>query len=132
MASLMTVTLELSVEDRERIDRLLAALERRAPATVTMETLKGLAQPEKNPAAETETRPEPEKVQPEPTTPEHAPEKSAPAVTAEEIQAKVVELISRGKKPEVKAIVVKYAPRVGAIPEDKRAEVLAELLKLEG
>lgn len=130
MASLNTIiTLELAAEDRERIDKLITALEHRAPVTVTMDTLKGIAQPE--PEAPKQTPPEPEKQQPKPEVPT-APEKAAPAVKAEDVQAKVVELIGKGKKAEIKAIVREYAPRVVAIPEDKRAEVMAKLSALEG
>lgn len=133
MASLNTIiTLELAAEDRERIDKLIAALERREPVTVTMDTLKGLTRPEPEaPAAPKQTPPEPEKQQPEPEAPA-ASEKAAPAVKAEDIQAKVVELIGKGKKAEVKAIIKPYAERVNAVPEDKRAEVMAKLSALEG
>lgn len=55
-----------------------------------------------------------------------------PEVTAAEIQAEVVKLISANKKAEVKDIIKKYAARVSDIPEDKRADVLSELKALEG
>lgn len=123
MASLnTTITLELAAEDRERIDNLIAALERRdLPAPVSLGAIKEPAQP-----AEATTQPEPEK----PTKPAPVPVVDVPAVTAEEIQAEVVKLISANKKAEVKDIIKKYAPRVSEIPEGKRADVMAELKAL--
>ncbi len=127
MASLnTTITLELAAEDRERIDKLIAALERREQTTpVTLDKLKELAQPAEalNPKT---IQQEPEQT----TEPAPAPVVDVPAVTAEEIQAEVVKLISANKKAEVKDIIKKYAPRVSEIPEGKRADVMAELKAL--
>lgn len=59
-----------------------------------------------------------------------APEK--PAVKLADVQKKVVDLSTAGKKDAVKAVIQAYAPRVSAIPEDKLAEVLEKLTALEG
>ena len=49
-----------------------------------------------------------------------------------DIQRKVVDLSTAGKRDEVKAVVQEYAPKVSAIPEDKFGEVWAKLTSLEG
>jgi hypothetical protein len=59
-----------------------------------------------------------------------APEK--PVVKLADVQKKVVDLSTAGKKDAVKAVIQAYAPRVSAIPEDKLAEVLEKLTALEG
>lgn len=59
-----------------------------------------------------------------------APEK--PEVKLADVQKKVVDLSTAGKKDAVKAVIQAYAPRVSAIPEDKLAEVLEKLTALEG
>ena len=80
------------------------------------------------PIAEEDPAPEPE-VSAEPQT---AGERALPAVKLADVQKKVVDLSTAGKKDAVKAVVQAYAPRVSAIPEDKLAEVLAKLNELEG
>lgn len=52
--------------------------------------------------------------------------------TKEELQQKVVGLVSKGKKEEVKDIIKGYAAKVSEIPEDKVDEVWAKLDALEG
>lgn len=55
-----------------------------------------------------------------------------PKYTLADIQAKVIALVQGGKKAEVRAICVSYAPQVTHIPEDKWGEVMAKLTELEG
>ena len=139
-----TITIEWSAEDRARIDTLIEKLDKltshdcskcvdsaikyvaamlghstATPATEAEPTVNPTE--EEKPAAgqetaKTEPQPEPEPVK----------------VDLADIQNKVVALSNAGKKAEVKEIVTKYADRVSKIPEDKRAEVLAQLTKLEG
>lgn len=80
------------------------------------------------PIAEEDPAPEPEM----PAEPQTAGERALPAVKLADVQKKVVDLSTSGKKDAVKAVVQAYAPRVSAIPEDKLAEVLAKLNELEG
>lgn len=143
------ITIELCAEDRARLDRVIEALEHRpncencASAAITM-TQAAQAEAE-TPTAEakepTPTTNPPEPETPVETAPEHpldvlpfekptAPE--APKVEPADIQRKVVDLCSKGKKAEVKDIITAYAPNVSGIPADKLAEVLEKLNALEG
>ena len=45
----------------------------------------------------------------------------------EDIQKKIVELATSGKKTKARAIVNRYAERVSEIPADKLGEVMAQL-----
>lgn len=69
---------------------------------------------------------------PAPETPVETPAPEKPAVKLADVQKKVVDLSTAGKKDAVKAVIQAYAPRVSAIPEDKLAEVLEKLTALEG
>lgn len=121
-----TITIELCAEDRARLDALRQVLDKLAPTTVTvdMDTLRALAQPEPAPAPEI-TPAEHEK-------PAQPAEELKATVSAEQLQSKVLALLSAGKKAEVKDIIKPYAERVSAVPEDKRAEVMQKLAALEG
>jgi len=125
------ITIELCKEDRGRIDNLiveLAALRH----TLTSDQVVAI-QPEPQ-EAETPEQPLPPVEEPKQATPEPAPTPApaAPEVTVADLQAKVVQLVNAGKKTETREIILKYAPNVGSIPEDKRAEVLGLLNGLEG
>ena len=142
-----TITIELCAEDRARLDRLTAFLEKRI-AQVDEIYLKNIenrvrfemcvkederlmaeekpaetTQPEQTPATEAEP------VKTDSNKPTRA---TARQVTIEDIRGKVLALTGAGKKDEVRAIIHKYATKVPDIPEDKRAEVLEKLTKLEG
>lgn len=67
-----------------------------------------------------------------PEVPDGAIPETPPAPSTADIQKVVVRLAAAGKKAEVRETVKGYADRVSAIPEDKRAEVLARLSALEG
>lgn len=67
-----------------------------------------------------------------PEVPDGAIPETPPVPSTADIQKVVVRLAAAGKKAEVREIVKGYADRVSAIPEDKRAEVLARLSALEG
>lgn len=142
------ITIELCAEDRARIDNLiveLAALRH----TLTSDQVIAI-QPEPQEAAEqfskeeapkTTILPKPQPEEPKAEEPaelpwepeEKAAPEPAPAVPeVSELQAKVVQLVNAGKKTETREIILKYAPNVGSIPEDKRAEVLGLLNGLEG
>ena len=58
--------------------------------------------------------------------------KAEPSVSKADIQKKVIDLSSAGKKAEVRDIVKAYADKVSTIPEDKLSEVWAKLTALEG
>lgn len=90
--------------------------------------------PVETPTAPTEeTKPEPvEPVTPAEETPAQPVEEPAvPTVKVADVQQKVVTLSAAGKKDAVREIVMAYASRVSAIPEDKLAEVMDKLNALE-
>jgi DNA replication initiation complex subunit (GINS family) len=142
-----TIIIELCKEDRDRLDGILAALKERPNCTAcverVIEAFNHLAT-EKAPDAPqtTETDTAEPVTLPEVETPTEAPETAdAPVaepteerepVKREDVQRKVVELSSAGKKAEVRDIVKAYADKVSAIPEDKLAEVFDKLTALEG
>lgn len=141
----INITTELCAEDRARIDKLTAALEDlvgvyKGPTLEMAGTPFQAVKPEETAPAEpmyeegtgvndlgfipieTDDEDEPEAPQ-ESATPKH---------TAAELQQKVVGIVSKGKKEEVKEIIKQYAAKVSEIPEDKIDEVWAKLDKLEG
>ena len=116
-------TVALAQKDRELLEVLLAHLERLGgiPAPVT-EKPEPVKQDEPAPVTiEQEAEPAPE---PAPMP--------ARTVTQEKLQTLVVQLCGTDKKAQTAAIVKAYAPKVSAIPEDKRAEVYDKLLELVG
>ena len=125
-----TIIFQLCQEDRDRLDRIITALERPAPkcencaddvAEFVDERLQqaGLA-PTEEPQVTKDTTPE-EKPAEEPT------------VDRADIQKKVVTLSAAGKKAAVKEIVTAYQnTKVSDIPEDKLNEVWQKLTALEG
>lgn len=114
-------TIALAQKDRELLEVLLAHLERLGgiPAPVAEKT-----EPVK------QDEPAPVTIEPEATpAPEPAPV-PVRTVTQEKLQTLVVQLCGTDKKAQTAAIVKSYAPKVSAIPEDKRAEVYDKLLEL--
>ena len=85
-------------------------------------------QNEPEPVAVVEPTPEPEQE----TAPWEQPPADQITVKLADVQKKVVDLSTAGKKDAVKAIIQAYAPKVSAIPEDKYGEVLEKLATLEG
>lgn len=142
------ITIELCAEDRARLDRVIEALENRPNCEGCVRAaidMSKAAQAEID-AAKAEAKAEPPTTNPpEPEKPAETPaehpldappieveEEEAPKVDRADVQRKVVELSAAGKKAEVKDIVTAYATKVSDIPEDKLAEVLEKLNRLEG
>jgi hypothetical protein len=149
-----TITIEFCAEDRARLDRLTAALERRLERRIAQqeetqpdpvqqklaETLAKAETPAEAPKSTTEA-PEasaPPVTQPEEETPTE--EKSAPAetvkptVTLAQIQQKVIQLAAGfggSKKAAVREIINAHAKKVTDLPKDKWAEVWDKLTALE-
>ena len=148
------ITIEFCPEDRARIDRMIAAMERKAceqcvstaldvmkqkyetpPASVAKEAPAETAQEHPVDAsqdlpwdteapAKAETPAEPEK----PTEP--AKEAVVPPLT--DLQNLIIELTRKGLKEKAREIVQSYgAERASAVPEDKRAELLDKLNELK-
>lgn len=128
------ITIELCAEDRARLDRIAEALDAinkaNEPITIAVSGLYAECDPDKD--GRPEEAPEAEPVQTPAEEPKAKEEPKAPTVSVAELQAKVVELVSAGKRDAVKAIVNQYAERVGDIPEDKRHEAMQKLEALEG
>lgn len=118
----INMTIELCQEDRQRLDVISDTLELIRLAITNGAIPATLESTEETPGQMSFEQPEPE-IKDEPVV---------PWVTLADIQKKVVGLSTAGKKDIVKAIVQEYAPKVSAIPEDKYAEVLEKLAKLEG
>ncbi len=137
------ITIELCAEDRERLDRLIAAMERKAcdkcvkDARAYAALVAGEAKKEEPPEA-LENATETAKAPTLPTAPAEAERPAqeetapAPAVTKADVQKKIIELASKNEetKAAVRAVVKQYAERVQLIPEDKLGEVLAKLNEL--
>lgn len=138
------ITIELSGEDRGRLDKLLAAVDALNASLLANQGMIAIAdtgthaeQPSE-PRTAQENAPDPDKV----TTPASgAPQNAAQttteasdAVTLADVQRKVVELCGppHNKKAQVREIVKAYAPKVTGIPSGKCAEVMAKLNALEG
>ena len=147
-----TITIELCTEDRARLDRIIEALgnhhncEHCVSAAITMTKA---AQAEAEAPTIAANEPTPTTITPEPETPAETPaehpldtapievnEPTAPGpvevVNPADVQRKVVDLCSKGKKAEVKEVIMAYAPNVSSIPADNLAEVLEKLNALEG
>jgi hypothetical protein len=141
------ITIELCAEDRARLDKLAAALEKataRPPIfCFDMEKGSNTTQPETpeetaEPAPEATEAATPPATQPAEETPAEAPsapaEANEPAVTLAQIQQKVIQLAAGfggSKKAAVREIVNAYAKKVSDLPEDKLPEIWAKLTALE-
>ena len=150
------ITIELCEEDRARIDRLIAAVEKR---TVQVESAleqrysikteeqkedpvqKALADALDRASKASEWLEGATKEQTPTTTPqtkekstreETEPTATTKTVTRAELGAKVREMMTKGFKEQTKEIVKSYAPTVPEVPEDKVAECYAKLVKWEG
>ena len=123
-----TITIELCKEDRQRLDEIIASLgmivagqkSEPAPAPVA-------EHPIDSPTAHLEPVEEtPAPIIEEPAAPEVKP------VSLAEFQKAVTQAVAKGPKQKeaAKGIINKYAASVSAVPEEKRAEVMAELAKI--
>ena len=112
-----TITIELCAEDRQRLDRILTALEGNStPATA-------------EPVREQLTEAKPADMTPVDEAPPQ--EWTAPEYKLSDIQQKVVALAAAGKKAEVREIIKAYAPKVSELPDEKFGEIMAKLAELE-
>lgn len=144
------ITIELCTADQARIDKLIDRLETLATLTaalidknstptvaVTDDLTKKLQEvvdraktPVKPVEAQTptttpikeETQTEAEEIKPTPTK----------TVSRAELGTKVRELMTKGLREQVKAIIQSYAPTVPGVPEDKLTECYEKLVALEG
>ena len=142
----ITITTQLCKEDRQRIDELIAF----AGLIVGELKSRGIPTGQEQEAATTVTSQIPRMTQAEdgtvklvkpelpvegtahlePVAAESAPK--AEPVSLAEFQKAVTQAVAKGptQKAATKEIINKYAASVSAVPEDKRAEVMAELAKI--
>ena len=128
-----TITIALCQEDRDRLDKIIEALEQTQlmPAEAHI-VAQDKQQTKTEVAAEVTT--EIQKVAKEAANAaneEKTIEESTKVVSLSDIQKKVVELSAAGKKSEVRDIITKFANRVSAIPAEHTAEVWDLLIGLE-
>ena len=150
------ITIELCEEDRARIDRLIAAVEKRTVQVESALEQRYSIKPEEQKddplqkaladaldraskttesnaeATETQTPTITPQTEEKPTREETEPTATTKTVTRAELGAKVREMMTKGFKEQTKEIVRSYAPTVPEVPEDKVAECYARLVKLEG
>lgn len=155
-----TIVIELCQEDRERLDKLTAAMERKACNTCVTaaleykaavlaeakadpiqeklaETLANATDPVEAPKnateeAEISTQATTPQEEETPTHEEPADEPTARTVDRAELRAKVIELSAKGLKEQTRDIVKSYAQTVKDVPEDKVTECYDRLVALEG
>ena len=126
MSNAITVNVELGPESKALLNQLLEALTQKPSGCHCHSGTEAPATPQ--PASN-----EPPEVVDESSEPE------VPTYTREDIQALVQTLAGPksaenpygGKRAATRAIVKKYAEKVGNIPEDKFAEVMEQLLELK-
>lgn len=134
-----TITIELCKEDRKRLDDLTGAV------TLLTSVLGSFQPPEIRTEIIQEATGSDHPVD-APTAPWEPADAPAPAAAAEpapveptpepvsfaEFQKAVTQAVAKGPKQKAAAreIINKYAASVSAVPEDKRAEVMAELAKI--
>lgn len=131
-----TITIELCKEDRKRIDEVIGFLglivgelkSRGVPVSKELETAVALPQMTQ---AEDGTVKLVKPDHPIEGTAHLAPPAAEP-VSLAEFQKAVTQTVAKGpaQKAAAREIVNRYGASVSAIPEDKRAEVMAELAKI--
>ena len=149
------ITIELCTEDRAKLDKLAERMEAiitltqfvidngigPAKPTVTIQQnddlakrLQAVVDRAKNPVESVEaqtltTTPIKEETPTEAEETEPTPTKT---VSRTELGAKVRELMTKGYREQVKAVIQSYAPTVPGVPEDKLTECYEKLVALEG
>lgn len=129
----INVTVNLSTEDRKRLDAILDALTasrncERCASTVAnaisdFAGAPGTAQKPAEPAPAAQEAKAPE--QPKPSQPK--PQKE---VTLSEIQALTAQAIAAGKKAQAREIITRYADSISGLPKSCLAEVQEQLIAL--
>ena len=128
------ITIELCAEDRARLDRLTAALERNCSscASSLAESLEALISKAKLNQGATPAAPAPVS---EPAPAAHvpaAPAAPAPEVSLAEFQKALTLRCSESPETKAKfsALLNQYAAAASAVPPEKRAEVLEKLKQI--
>lgn len=135
------ITINLSAEDRARIDTLntaLGMLISHLEGVNAANEAKGLIETKEvdeviyTPDTAAETPAEaPQEVVEEQTPPAEEIAQDEPTVTKQDILQKVIELCGKGKKAEAKNIITTYADSVSDLPDSALTEVWDKLTALE-
>lgn len=126
------ITIELCQEDRERLDKILAALEAKSQPMQVNE-LTGAIEPATHiepPEGFEEITEEAPAEAPQPEAAD-APKNKGKSISKADVQSKVVQLSAAGKKAQVREIVQQYGAKVSDIPENKYNAVWTKLMALE-
>lgn len=144
------ITIELCTADQARIDKLIDRLEAVANLTAalidknttpTVSVTDDLTKKLQEVVDRAKTPVEPVEAQTPTTTPikEETPTEAeeikptpTKTVSRTELGTKVRELMTKGLREQVKAIIQSYAPTVPGVPEDKLTECYEKLVALEG
>lgn len=135
----ITVTVNLSAEDRKRLDAILDALEASRNCERCANTVANAFSDFAGGPGTALKRVEPETVPTEAKVPEkpEQPQQAAQtqpqkAITVADIRALSAAAIAAGKKPQVKEIISRYADSISSLPENCLTEVHEQLTALQG
>lgn len=125
------IAIELNKEDRKVLEGLTGAVSLLASVLGSMQP----GQVQQTIVQEATEHLEPVNALAPAAAAEPAPVESVPEVkpvSLAEFQKAVTQAVAKGTKQKetVRSIITKYAPSVSEVPEDKRAEVMAELAKI--
>lgn len=135
----ITLTVNLSTEDRKRLDAILDALEasrncERCANTVA-NAFSDFAGGPGTALKQAEPSPVPTEVKApgKPEQPQQAAQtQPQKAITVDDIRALSAAAIAAGKKPQVKEIISRYADSISSLPESCLTEVHEQLTALQG
>ena len=124
-----TITIELCKEDRKRLDEVIGFLGLIVSEMKSRPT--GQVELTEHPVGESTAHLEPIEETPAPVIEEPAAPEVKP-VSLAEFQKAVTIVCAKGpaQKAAAKEIINKYATSVSGVPEDKRAEAMADLAKI--
>lgn len=125
-----TITIELSKEDRQLLEGLMGSVTLLASVLGNMQP-QDVQQQIINEATGSDHPADASAAHLEPVTEAPAPE--VKPVAFAEFQKAVTQVVAKGPKYKeaAKAVVNKYAPSLSEVPENKRAEVMAELAAIK-
>jgi len=126
------ITIEFCAEDRERLDRLIAALEAKTAHVINDAPKTTVVDPDQLTPDDVQQKLADTLAQFEEKSDDEPPAPTTPVVTEDDIRSMARVLIEKGKKPQLKEIVNKYAPSITDIPEESMPAVYEQLKKLAG
>ena len=129
-----TITIELSAEDRARLDAILEALKTiTAPAQEAQENAGEAKKPEPVKVSPEAVKPAKKATEATEATEDAKAPKPAPAHDRRTIKSLAVKKIQAGHRDEVKALIQAYgAEKIDLVPEDKLVAFVADLEQIGG